>query len=159
MARQPANPKRSPPQASRLARARAKNSCRVGMRGSNTTTNNNDNKVMRGWRNTVGDLIEVVWLENKSIAGLDSLVHAWKPEGYGFIEFEISNSSNLHPLIINPPNKKRTIKKCLGTKYTCYYQFRRRHDYPPHKKTKQKRTIFLVKPPPNTKNWQFCCWP
>ena len=35
-----------------------------------------------------------------------------------------TNSSNLPPLIINPP---------LGGKHIFYYQFRRRHDYPPHK--------------------------
>ena len=36
---------------------------------------------------------------------------------------------NLPALIINPPNKKKN----LGDKNKFYYQFRRRHDYPPHK--------------------------
>ena len=36
---------------------------------------------------------------------------------------------NLPPLIITPLIKKQTLG---GDKY-CYYQFRRRHDYPPHK--------------------------
>ena len=34
----------------------------------------------------------------------------------------------------------------------CYYQFRRRHDYPPHKKR------CLVKPPPNTKKNVVLFW-
>ena len=36
---------------------------------------------------------------------------------------------NLPPLIITPPDKKTTL---WGNFYV-YYQFRRRHDYPPHK--------------------------
>ena len=34
----------------------------------------------------------------------------------------------ISPLMINPPNNKKN----LGGKNICYYQFRRRHDYPPH---------------------------
>ena len=52
------------------------------------------------------------------------------------------------PLIINPPNKIT-----LGGTNICYYQFRRRHDCPLHKQR------CSVKPPPNTKNWWFCCYP
>ena len=36
---------------------------------------------------------------------------------------------NLSPLIRNPPNKKPP----LGRGFCAYYQFRRRHDFPPHK--------------------------
>ena len=38
----------------------------------------------------VGSLIEMFWLK-KPITGLNLLVYAWTAEGYGFIEFEISN--------------------------------------------------------------------
>ena len=38
---------------------------------------------------------------------------------------------DLPPSKDNPPNKKPPLG---GEKY-CYYQFRRRHDYPPRKKT------------------------
>ena len=47
---------------------------------------------VRGWRNTVGNLIEF-FLSQKPIAGLILLVYSLKPEGYGFIEFEIPNST------------------------------------------------------------------
>ena len=46
----------------------------------------------RGWRNTVGNLNHICWLK-QPIAGLDLLVYARTTEGYGFIEFEISNST------------------------------------------------------------------
>ena len=46
---------------------------------------------------------------------------------------------------IYPPHKKAPLIRNLPLEGTniCYYQFRRRHDYPPHKQR------FLVKPPPN----------
>ena len=46
---------------------------------------------------------------------------------YIYIYIYITSPLNKKPpLIRNPP---------LGGTNICYYQFRRRHDYPPHKKT------------------------
>ena len=47
-----------------------------------------------------------------------------------------------NPLIRNPP---------LGGTNICYYQFRRRHDYPPHKKRFLVRSTPLIRNPPNKK--------
>ena len=46
--------------------------------------------LLRNWRNTVGNLIEFLFAQQKPITGLSLLVHAWNTEGYDFIEFEIS---------------------------------------------------------------------
>ena len=46
---------------------------------------------------------------------------------YIYIYTHIYILCNLPPLIINPPNKNKTLGVFV------YYQFRRRHDYPPHK--------------------------
>ena len=49
--------------------------------------------ISRGWRNTVGNLIEIVWL-NKTCHGPQFTAICGKNnEGYGFIEFELSNST------------------------------------------------------------------
>ena len=46
---------------------------------------------MRGWRSTVGNLIEILRLkQNLSRASFDLYKHD-QEEGYGFIEFGISN--------------------------------------------------------------------
>ena len=45
---------------------------------------------MRSWLNTVGSLIEFVWLNKKPITG-SNLPARVKHRGYGFIEFEISS--------------------------------------------------------------------
>ena len=47
---------------------------------------------LRGWRNTVGNLIEICWLK-MPIMGLDLLVYVRNAEVYGFIEFETSNGT------------------------------------------------------------------
>ena len=60
---------------------------------------------VKGGRNTVGNLIDICWLK-KSIRALDLLVYAWHTEGYGFIEFEISNSTHRAP----QGNPKRGIR-------------------------------------------------
>ena len=56
--------------------------------------------VLTGWRNTVGSLIDIFWLEKtrcsgskKPIAGQSSLGRAWKTEGCGFIELKIPDST------------------------------------------------------------------
>ena len=47
--------------------------------------------LMRGWRNMVGNLIEMFWLK-KACHGhqFTGILYGLKPEAYGFIEFEIS---------------------------------------------------------------------
>ena len=45
-----------------------------------------------GWQNTVGSLIKSFWLK-QPITSLNLFVSMWNTEGYGFIEFEISNST------------------------------------------------------------------
>ena len=53
--------------------------------------------------------------------------------------------------IISPlTNKTHLIKKKnLGEQHICYYQFRRRHDYPPHKRRCLVRsTPLIITPPP-----------
>ena len=54
----------------------------------------NKNRSLKGLRNTVGNLIEICVSSNKTITGPMLLVYAWATEGYGFIEFEISNSTS-----------------------------------------------------------------
>ena len=47
---------------------------------------------MSGWRIAVGSLLEMFW-PMKPTKGHNSPVYVWETEGYGCIEFEISNSS------------------------------------------------------------------
>ena len=44
--------------------------------------------LLRGWQNTVGNIIDIAWLKN-NCHGPISLIYAGTPEGHGFIEFEI----------------------------------------------------------------------
>ena len=49
---------------------------------------------LRGWRNTVGNLIELLGLNKTTYHGPQSTgICVTKTEGYGFVEFEISNTT------------------------------------------------------------------
>ena len=59
-------------------------------------------------------------------------------------------SLSIYIYIISPPNKKPPLIRNppLGGTNICYYQFRRRHDYPPHKKRFWVRSTPLIRNPP-----------
>jgi len=59
----------------------------------------------RGWRNTVGSQPHRATFGSKNpTAGFDVLVDSWRAEWYGFIEFELSNST--HSDMESPPGDK-----------------------------------------------------
>ena len=67
---------------------------------------------MRGWRNTVGNLIELLWLD-KPIAGLILPEHAWTTEGY-IVRFHPIRNFKQHYFNSIPPTSHWTWRAACG---------------------------------------------